>query len=94
MKKRIICFTFVIFALGLLIGTVSIFAAEETSSMTCDNGIVNMGDDKFTVQNTCGIADSQNENEWVYNFGPSEPAYTVIFKEGKVVRILQDEWGS
>jgi hypothetical protein len=94
MKKKIICLTFAIFTLGILIGTDPIFAAQETSSMTCDNGVVNIGDDKSTVQDACGIPDSQTENEWVYNFGPSEPAYTVIFKEGQVVRILQDQWGS
>ena len=71
-----------------------IFAAQETSSMTCDNGVVYIGDDKSTVQDACGIPDSQTKNEWAYNFGPSEPAYTVIFKEGQVVRILQDQWGS
>ena len=72
----------------------SVFAAEEASTMMCDNGVVNIGDMDVDVQDKCGQPDSQNMNEWVYNFGPGEPVYKVIFKEGKVVRILEDESGS
>ena len=72
-------------------GQAYLFAAEEASSMMCDEGVVNIGDMDVDVQDKCGQPDSQNMNEWVYNFGPSEPVYTVIFKEGKVVRILEDE---
>jgi hypothetical protein len=72
-------------------GQAYLFAAEEASSMMCDEGVVNIGDMDVDVQDKCGEPDSQNMNEWVYNFGPSEPVYTVIFKEGKVVRILEDE---
>jgi len=74
----------------------SVFAAEEESSIMCDNGMVNIGDMETDVQDACGQPNSQNYelNAWVYNFGPSQPVYTVIFKEGKVVRILEDKWGS
>jgi hypothetical protein len=72
-------------------GQAYLFAAEEASSMMCDEGVVNIGDMDVDVQDKCGEPDSQNMNRWVYNFGPSEPVYTVIFKEGKVVRILEDE---
>jgi len=43
------------------------------------------------VQEKCGEPNTKGMNEWVYNFGPSEPVYTVIFKEGKVARILASE---
>jgi len=46
------------------------------------------------VQDKCGEPNSQNMNEWVSNFGPSQPVYTVLFNEGKVVRILEDESGN
>ncbi len=71
----------------------SAFAAEEASSIMCDNGVVNIGDMDVTVQETCGEPNSQNYelNQWVYNFGPSQPVYNVIFKDGKVVRILEGE---
>jgi hypothetical protein len=75
-------------------GTASVFAAEEASSIMCDNGVVNIGDMNTDVQDACGEPNSQQANEWVYNFGPSQPVYTVIFKEGQVVKILEDEWGS
>jgi hypothetical protein len=77
--------------LNVFSSSVSVFAAEEASTMMCDEGVVNIGDMDVDVQDKCGQPDSQNMNEWVYNFGPSEPVYTVIFKEGKVVRILEDE---
>ena len=72
----------------------SILATEEASSIMCDNGIVNIGDMDVDVQDKCGEPNSRNMNKWVYNFGPSEPVYSVIFNEGKVVRILEDEQGN
>jgi hypothetical protein len=75
-------------------GHAYIFAAEEASSIMCDEGVVNIGDMDVDVQAKCGQPNSQNMNVWVYNFGPSQPVYTVIFEEGQVVRILQDESGS
>ncbi|MBW2434084.1 MAG: DUF2845 domain-containing protein [Deltaproteobacteria bacterium] len=80
-----------ILLLNVFSSSVSVFAAEEASSIMCDEGVVNIGDMDVDVEDKCGEPDSQNMNEWVYNFGPSEPVYTVIFKEGKVVRILEDE---
>ncbi len=73
-----------------------LFAAEEASSIMCDEGVVNIGDMDVDVQDKCGEPNSQNyeQNAWVYNFGPSQPVYTVIFNEGKVVRILEDESGN
>jgi hypothetical protein len=71
-----------------------LFAADEASSMMCDEGVVNIGDMDVDVQSKCGQPDSQNMNAWVYNFGPSQPVYTVIFNEGKVVRILEDDSGN
>ena len=70
------------------------FTEETASTIMCDNGIVNIGDMDVDVQDKCGQLNSQNMNQWVYNFGPGQPVYTVIFKEGQVVKILEDEWGS
>jgi len=70
-------------------GQAYLFAAEEASSMMCDEGVVNIGDLEADVRANCGEPDSQNLNEWEYRPGPSEPSYTVIFKEGKVVRIME-----
>lgn len=72
----------------------SVFAEEEATTIMCDNGIVNIGDMDVDVQDKCGQPDSQGMNEWVYDFGPDQPVYTVIFEEGKVVRILEDVSGS
>ena len=91
MKRRIVCFFGLIFLMTVLGSSIPIFAAEETSPMMCDEGVVNIGDADVDVQDKCGEPNSQSINEWVYNFGPSQPVYKVIFKEGKVVRILEDE---
>ena len=40
------------------------FAAEEASSIMCDNGI---GDMDVTVEDTCGEPNTKGMNEWVYN---------------------------
>jgi hypothetical protein len=91
MKKIIIYFIGFVFLATALGGSNTIFAAEETSTMMCDGGVVNIGDADVDVQDKCGQPNSQSMNEWVYNFGPSQPVYKVIFKDGKVVRILEDE---
>ena len=91
MKKRNIYFISLVFLMMAFVSTIPIFAAEETSTMMCDEGVVNIGDADVDVQDKCGQPNSQSMNEWVYNFGPSQPVYKVIFKDGKVERILEDE---
>jgi hypothetical protein len=93
--KTIKSYLVVFVSLAVLFGSHAyIFAAEQISSIMCDNGMVNIGDMDVDVQAKCGEPNSQNMNEWVYNFGPSLPIYTVIFNEGKVVRILEDDQGN
>ena len=91
MKKINIYFIGFVFLATALGGSIAIFAAEEASTMMCDEGVVNIGDADIDVQDKCGQPDNQSTNEWVYNFGPSQPVYKVIFKDGKVERILEDE---
>jgi hypothetical protein len=82
--------------LALAVGSL-VLAAEEASSIMCDNGTVNIGDMDVTVQETCGEPNTKNYelNQWVYNFGPDQPVYTLIFnKDGQLIKILEDEWGS
>ena len=64
------------------------FAAEETSTMMCDEGVVNIGDTDVDVRDKCGEPNTQGANQWVYDFGPSQH-FTVIFEDGKVLRILE-----
>ena len=88
--KTITQYLVILVSLAMLFGgQANLFADEEASSMMCDEGVVNIGDRDVDVQDKCGQPDRQNLNEWVYDFGPSQPVYTVIFKEGKVVRILE-----
>jgi hypothetical protein len=91
MKKRITYFIGLVFLMMALGGSIPVLAAEEASTMMCDEGTVNIGDADVDVQDKCGQPNSQSMNEWVYNFGPSQPVYKVIFKNGKVDRILEDE---
>lgn len=93
MKIFVTYFTVSVFLAIGFSGPASVFAADEASSIMCDNGVVNIGDMDADVQDACGEPNSQGMNEWRYNFGRSQPVYTVIFKEGKVVRILEDESG-
>ncbi len=91
MKKRNIYFIGLLFVVMALGSPVLILAAEKASTIMCDEGVVNIGDADVDVQEKCGEPNTKGMNEWVYNFGPSEPVYTVIFKEGKVARILASE---
>jgi len=93
MKKSRLYFLILVLPLIIALNIDFAFAAEEASSIMCDNGTVNIGDMEATVQDTCGEPNTKAMNEWVYNFGPDEPVYTLIFNDGKVVRILEDEWG-
>ena len=88
--KAIGGYLIVLVSLAVLSGShTAVFAAEEASSIMCDNGVVNIGDMQATVQDTCGEPNSQGMNEWVYNFGPDQPVYTLIFKDGQLIRILE-----
>ena len=63
--------------------------AEETDSMMCDGGVVEIGNFFGSVEDKCGAPDTKQGNYWKYDFGPSE-VYMVEFDEnGKVVRILE-----
>ena len=88
MKKINIYFVGLVFMVMALGNPVFIFAAEETSTMMCDGGVVNIGDTDVDVRDDCGEPNTQGANQWVYDFGPSQH-FTVIFEEGKVVRILE-----
>jgi len=94
MKRLASYFTVSVFLALILSFATTVFGAQEASTIMCDNGVVNIGDMDVDVQDKCGQPNSQTMNEWVYNFGPSQPVYTVIFNEGQVVKILEDEWGS
>lgn len=90
MKRMQICFCGVMFLAMALSGNISIYASEESSSMMCDGGVVNIGDVDVDVRDNCGEPDTQGVNQWVYNQGPGE-SYTIIFEDGKVVRILESD---
>jgi len=91
MKKRNNYFIGLVFLVMALGSPVITLAAEEASTIMCDEGAVNIGDADVDVQEKCGEPNTKGMNEWVYNFGPSQPVYKVIFKDGKVVRILEGE---
>ncbi len=88
MKKRNIYIIGLLFVVMVFGSTTAVLAAEETATMMCDEGIVNIGDTDADVRDKCGEPNSKSMNEWIYNF---DPTFTVIFKEGKVLRILEDQ---
>jgi Protein of unknown function (DUF2845) len=94
MKKGTTYFISLVFLATALVSAILVSADEETSMMTCDEGVVNIGDAGVDVLATCGQPNIQSMHEWIYNFGPSQPVYTVIFKDGQVVRILESEAGN
>ena len=84
-----------IFVLTLGMGGSPAIASQDADSMMCDNGVVAIGDFFQTVQDKCGEPDKKEGKFWRYNFGPSQPVYTVEFDEnGNTVRIIEDQGGS
>ena len=70
-------------------------AAEDVSSMMCDGGVVDTSDTLSSVEDKCGEPDKREGESWRYEFGPSQPIYTVVFGErGNVIRIIEDQWGN
>ena len=63
MKKINIYFIGFVFLATALGGSITIFASEETSTMMCDEGVVNIGDADVDVQDKCGEPNSQSINE-------------------------------
>jgi hypothetical protein len=94
--KTIASYLVILVSLAVVVlgGHAYVFASQEASTIECDNGVVNIGDFDVDVQAKCGEPSTKRGNVWVYNFGPDEPIYTVIFDNGKVARILEDESGS
>jgi hypothetical protein len=88
MKKRNIYFIGLLIVVMVFGNTISTFAAEETATMMCDEGVVKIGDTDADVREKCGEPNSKTANEWIYDF---DPTFTVIFKERKVLRILEGE---
>ena len=84
-------------------------AAQQTDSLRCRNGIVSIGDTIPDVIKKCGAPVFQDRREqtqgsrrsleiitvddWVYNFGPQEFMYQVIFRNGRVAKIESREHG-
>jgi len=94
MKKRDIGIVLALFLMILAMGPSTVIAATNADSIMCDNGVVQIGDFFQTVQDKCGEPDKKEGKFWRYDFGPSEPVYTVEFDENdKVVRIVEDQGG-
>jgi hypothetical protein len=69
-------------------GCFTVGAAEETDSMMCDGGLVEIGDLAADVESKCGAPDSKQWKSWRYDFGPSEVFVIEFDQNGSVIRIL------
>ena len=78
-------FVFLVMALG---DPALIFASKEISSMMCHRGVVKIGDTNVDVRDKCGEPNNKTADEWVYEPSVSQ-TFTIIFKGGKVERILE-----
>ena len=88
MKRITICFIGFVFLVIALGNPDYIFAVKEIQTMMCNKGVVRNGDTTTDVRDKCGEPNAETANEWIYAPGPSK-TFKVIFKEGKVVRILE-----
>ena len=94
MRKRNIYFIGLLFVVMVFGSSTAVLAAEEASTMMCDEGVVNIGDTDADVQEKCGEPrevlrpDSQDPVKWVYDLGGT---YYVSIVNGKVERIQVGE---
>ena len=87
-RRMVMVLTLIFFVAG--VGCFTVDAAEETDSMMCDGGAVEIGDFSADVESKCGAPESKQGKSWRYDFGPSE-VYIIEFDEnGNVVRILEE----
>ena len=95
MSKISIILTVALSVLTLSMGSSPAIASQDAESMMCDGGVVEKGDFSQTVQDKCGEPDKKEGKFWRYDFGPSQPVYTVEYDDnGNVVRIIEDQGGS
>jgi hypothetical protein len=87
MKKRNLYLISLLLVVMVCGNPILIFAAEETATMMCDEGVVEIGDSDADVRQKCGKPNRESTTEWIYTDGPT---FTVYFEEKKVVRILED----
>lgn len=88
MKKISIYFIGFAFAVMVLGNPAYIFADKEIKTMTCNRGVVRIGDKDFEVRDKCGEPNTEKVNEWIYEPSVAQ-TFSVIFEDGKVVRILE-----
>jgi hypothetical protein len=88
MKRISIYFIGLIFLVMALGNPAFIFAAKEISTMMCHRGVVKIGDTDVDVRDKCGEPNNETADNWVYEPSVSQ-TFTVIFKGGKVLRILE-----
>jgi hypothetical protein len=88
MKRKIIYFIGLVFLVMALGNPGLIFADKEISTMMCHRGVVKVGDTDVDVRDKCGEPNNETANEWVYEPSVSQ-TFTITFKGGKVVRILE-----
>jgi hypothetical protein len=89
MKNKNVYTAALTFLMIALVNPAFLFGAEETSMMMCDRGVVRIGDTYDDVRTKCGNPRTQGGDQWVYEPSPAQ-SFTVIFEEGKVVRILEN----
>jgi hypothetical protein len=79
-----------LFFLVVGVGCSTAGAAEETDSMMCDGGLVEIGDLAADVERKCGAPDTKQWKSWRYDFGPSEVFVIEFDENGSVIRIREE----
>jgi hypothetical protein len=87
MKKRNLYLISLLLLVMVCGNPIFIIAAEETATMMCDEGVVEIGDSDADVREKCGKPNRESTTEWIYT---DDPTFTVYFEEKKVVRILEE----
>ena len=95
MRLPCLRFTSALCCLIVGFGGLSALALDDTDSLKCDNGIVQVGDSKFDVQSKCGEPSALEEggDVWIYDFGSTEFLYYLTFKHDIVEWIQVGERG-
>lgn len=96
MRKRMLLMA----GLWCVMAAVSVvYALDDAPALRCGEVFIVRGDDEYRVLEACGEpkmiqrGPGENQERWIYDFGPEEFIYYLDFTDGRLERIQTGNYG-